>query len=149
MLVAAVAGPYTSRPVDHLRADQVERLRQALYAAKKSLLDGAAKRLGDVQGPGRDGVGRDTGDRQDAAADEALRITEAQLAGHERQKLADIEAALERLETGDYGICEDSGDEIPFARLWQVPTARRTVEAQELYEAEQGRRDERDGDSPY
>ncbi len=141
--------PYTPGSVDHLSAEQLERLQHALTAARDQLLRAATSRVGEVQGPGRDGAGRDTSDRQDAAADEAMRGRFSLMADHERRKLDEIEAARERIEHGTYGICEDSGDEIPFARLWNVPTARRTVEAQEQYEAEVRADDEREQDSPY
>jgi len=47
------------------------------------------------------------------------------------RELAEIDAALERLyRTPDrYGICEDTGAEIPFARLEVIPWARTCSEA--------------------
>lgn len=135
--------------MEHLNVDQLARLKAALTAARTAIVEVAGARIEDTQGPGRDGSGRDTGDRQDAAADEASRGLTLRLAGHEQRKLAEIDAALERIAQGDYGICEDSGDEIPVARLIQVPTARRTVEAQEQYEEQSQVGDERDTNSPY
>lgn len=49
-------------------------------------------------------------------------------------ELREVEAARERLREGSYGVCEDSGEPIPFARLNAYPTARRTVEYQERHE---------------
>jgi len=144
-----LADPYTLQLVEHLKADQLARLKTALTAARNTMIEAAGAQIGEAQGPGRDGSGRDTGDRQDAAADEASRGLTLRLAGHEQRKLAEIDAALLRMSRGDYGICEDSGDEIPAARLLQVPTARRTVEAQEQHEEELHAGDERDANSPY
>jgi len=48
--------------------------------------------------------------------------------GHD--SLHEIEAALHRLETGVYGICEISGQTIPRERLEAIPFARYTVQEQ-------------------
>ena len=49
----------------------------------------------------------------------------------ESRELAEIDAALERLYTTPerFGICEDTGREIPFARLDVIPWARTCGEA--------------------
>jgi RNA polymerase-binding protein DksA len=51
------------------------------------------------------------------------------LAESERSLLAEIDAALERIERRTYGICEATGEPIPTARLEAEPWARYTVEA--------------------
>jgi DnaK suppressor protein len=50
---------------------------------------------------------------------------------HEREALIDIEEAMKRLENGTYGRCQITGQEIPFARLDAIPTAKYTVDTQE------------------
>lgn len=47
----------------------------------------------------------------------------ASFAAEGRQTLADIDAALERLDAGTYGVCEKCGNEIGQARLEARPTA--------------------------
>jgi DnaK suppressor protein len=42
----------------------------------------------------------------------------------ERQLLREVEAALERMQRGDYGICESCGEEISPRRLQALPWAR-------------------------
>lgn len=54
-------------------------------------------------------------------------------------QLADIDYALGRLESGDYGICEICGKKIPEARLKARPAARYCVEDQEKVERVVGR----------
>ncbi|NQX44099.1 TraR/DksA C4-type zinc finger protein [Paenibacillus tritici] len=44
------------------------------------------------------------------------------------EELSEIEAALERMEQGTYGICEASKQEIPYERLEAIPFTRYTVE---------------------
>lgn len=55
-----------------------------------------------------------------------------------RQILREIEAALRRIDSGDYGFCSYSGEEIGFERLEALPIARFSVASQE--ELEQRRR---------
>ncbi len=52
------------------------------------------------------------------------------------RRLEDVDRALEKVEEGSYGICDDTGDEIAKGRLEAVPEAIRTVEAQQSFERE-------------
>jgi DnaK suppressor protein len=70
----------------------------------------------------------------DAATEEQLRGMELELDNRERQQLREIDAALQRIEDGSYGVCEATGEPIPFKRLEAVPTARFTVQARESLE---------------
>ncbi len=47
---------------------------------------------------------------------------------HLRNELIDVDAALQKIENGTYGICEVSGEEIPFDRLEALPTAKTMIE---------------------
>ncbi|MFA5531022.1 MAG: TraR/DksA C4-type zinc finger protein [Thiohalomonadaceae bacterium] len=49
-------------------------------------------------------------------------------------ELREAESALERMDKGSYGLCEECEGEIPFERLQVQPTARRDVEHQARYE---------------
>ena len=49
-------------------------------------------------------------------------------------EVRDIEAALERMQTGTYGICMDCGAPIDFERLDAWPTAKRCLPCQQRYE---------------
>jgi len=46
----------------------------------------------------------------------------------QENELQEIEAALERIEEGNYGFSEKSGKPIPIERLEAMPTARKLVE---------------------
>jgi RNA polymerase-binding protein DksA len=56
-------------------------------------------------------------------------------------ELREVEAALKRIRSGNYGVCEETGEPIPFERLRAQPTARRTVAAQAAYERAHGESD--------
>ena len=64
--------------------------------------------------------------------EQELDATREMMLAHEADQ---VELALERLASGDYGKCVDCGKEIPAARLAAVPESIRCVEDQERYEA--------------
>jgi DnaK suppressor protein len=49
------------------------------------------------------------------------------LVAQAREHLAEVDAALVRLDAGTYGVCESCGEPIPAGRLEARPTARRCV----------------------
>ena len=63
-----------------------------------------------------DGFGEGAGMVVDRDRDQALHA-------HIMAALEDIEAALARIESGDYGRCTSCGDRIPSARLEAIPAA--------------------------
>lgn len=56
-----------------------------------------------------------------------LRERDLSIEEHEEQLLAEIDAALQRMEDGTYGICEVDGTPIEFERLQALPWARTHV----------------------
>ena len=62
------------------------------------------------------------------------RQTEVAMNEHETAELGDIDAALERIQAGTYGICTACGVSIPDARLNAYPTAKRCINCQSLAE---------------
>lgn len=127
--------------MDHLTAEQLGILRDRLNRERATLLGMLPDTAAAVAT-----TPPDVGDVQDAAATEAARLTTQTLAEHERTRLAEVEAALQRLRDGSYGVCEVTDDPIPAARLLAEPTARMTVEAKDQLEREQAQfgRDEAD-----
>ena len=54
--------------------------------------------------------------------------------GHYRMQLADIDAARSRMRSGQYGVCLDCQQAIPFSRLQAYPTAIRCTACQSRHE---------------
>ncbi|HLL40443.1 MAG TPA: TraR/DksA C4-type zinc finger protein [Rubrobacteraceae bacterium] len=52
------------------------------------------------------------------------------------KRLQSVERALQKVDEGTYGICDDTGEQIPRGRLEVVPEAIYTVEAQQRRERE-------------
>lgn len=63
-------------------------------------------------------------DSYEHATQERNRELNLILLDREREKLNDINDALTRIEEGDYGICEECGEEIPLKRLNAMPFAK-------------------------
>lgn len=65
---------------------------------------------------------------------ESERGLEFTLDARESAELDAIDAALRRIETGDYGVCTDCGTEIPDARLQAAPETPRCIVCQDRLE---------------
>ena len=73
-------------------------------------------------------------DLADRASTEAERANELRTRDRQRKLISKIDAALRRIEDGEYGYCEVSGEPISLGRLEARPIATMTVEAQERHE---------------
>lgn len=120
-----------AHPDSGLNEDEVQFLYQRLVGEK-------AKRLGELEKHVSDALADD-----DVLADEidiAQRSTDQawlfRVADKERKLLIEIDSALERLRTGDYGLCEGTDEPIGFKRLELNPWARYTVAYKEMRERE-------------
>lgn len=66
----------------------------------------------------------------DAATDSFDRDLALSLLGLEQSAVGEIDEALQRIQDGTYGVCEQTGEPIPRERLAAIPWARFTTEAQ-------------------
>jgi DnaK suppressor protein len=73
-------------------------------------------------------------DIADRATSETERALELRARDRQRKLIAKIDAALERIEDGTYGYCEETGEPISLKRLDARPIATLSVEAQERHE---------------
>ena len=73
-------------------------------------------------------------DIADRATSETERALELRARDRQRKLIAKIDAALERLDDGTYGYCEETGERISLKRLDARPIATLSVEAQERHE---------------
>jgi DnaK suppressor protein len=73
-------------------------------------------------------------DIADRASSESDRALELRARDRQRKLIAKIDAALQRIENGTYGYCEETGEPISLKRLDARPIATLSVEAQERHE---------------
>jgi RNA polymerase-binding protein DksA len=77
------------------------------------------------------------GDVHDSAEEsvaEQLSALEAELANRHTTEIHDIDAALERIENENYGICIDCGQQIGIKRLQAYPVAKRCIVCKRKFE---------------
>ena len=73
-------------------------------------------------------------DLTDRASLETERAIELRTRDRERKLISKIDAALQRIDTGTYGFCEETDQPIGIRRLEARPIATLTIEAQERHE---------------
>ncbi|MBB07379.1 MAG: hypothetical protein CMN03_03860 [Roseibacillus sp.] len=118
--------------------DLQDELMDAMYGVQQETLrNGPASGEASVSGTHLGDAGSDAYDR-----DFALNLL-----SKEQDALQEIQAALERITEGTYGICGISGKKIPQARLEAIPFARLTVECQSQWERENPHRKFRSSDA--
>ena len=108
---------------------QREYFRRKLLAWKQELLDQSAETLEGLQDSGRN-----VPDIADRASEETDRAIELRTRDRQRKLVNKIDAALRRIENGEYGYCEVTGEPISLKRLDARPIATMTLEAQEKHE---------------
>jgi DnaK suppressor protein len=139
--VLAVKAPKPYKPVklpagykpaekeEYMNAQQLEYFRQKLLNWRKELMDESRETLDHLH---------EENWHQADIADRASLETEAGVELRTRNRylklISKIDAAVRRIEEGEYGYCEDTGDEIGLKRLEARPVVTRTTEAQERYE---------------
>jgi DnaK suppressor protein len=108
-----------------LREELIETLRRERDRLHRSVraLTAAERALSESQGAESDGAGA----AGDVASDLAEQDLDSMLEEGERRRLGEVEAALDRLSTGRYGICETCQGPIASRRLFALPWARRCI----------------------
>ena len=76
-------------------------------------------------------------DPADRATIEEEHALELRTRDRERKLLKKVQQSLARIESGEYGWCEETGEPIGVPRLWGRPTATLSLEAQERREMRQ------------
>jgi len=108
---------------------QLEYFKQKLLNWKEDILRESRETLSHLQ--------HDTEnhpDLADRASSETDRALELRTRDRQRKLIAKIDEALRRLEEGNYGYCEETGEPIGLARLEARPIATLSLEAQERHE---------------
>ncbi|MFO6462783.1 RNA polymerase-binding protein DksA [uncultured Jannaschia sp.] len=108
---------------------QTEYFRRKLQAWKADLLDETERTISGLQG-----AARNIPDIADRASEETDRALELRTRDRQRKLIAKIDSAMRRIDEGEYGYCEVTGDPISLKRLDARPIATMSLEAQERHE---------------
>jgi len=115
---------------EYMNPVMLEYFRQKLIAWRSELLRESSETISntlqetELQKP-------DLADRASAETDHAL---ELRTRDRERKLISKINSALMRIDEGEYGFCEETGEPIGVARLEARPVATLSLEAQERHE---------------
>lgn len=115
----------------YMNAAQQDFFRVLLRKQRQALLDNATMTIDHL----RDGEAE--ADPNDRASIEEEHSIELRIRDRERKMLPRVDAALRRIETGQFGYCEDTGEPIGLKRLLARPTTVYSIEAQERHESRQ------------
>jgi DnaK suppressor protein len=108
---------------------QREYFRKRLITWKEEILKEARETLQHLQDENQNHP-----DLADRASSETDRAIELRARDRQRKLIAKIESALQRLDDGTYGYCEETGEPISLKRLEARPIATLSLEAQERHE---------------
>jgi DnaK suppressor protein len=118
----------TAPESEYMSSLQLDFFRQRLEKEKRLLLSNAQRTTTHLQD------NESTPDPSDRASVEEEHTLELRVRDRERKMLKKIEEAISRIDLGDYGYCEETGEPIGIARLLARPTATLSIEAQERRE---------------
>jgi DnaK suppressor protein len=114
---------------EYMSPRQIAFFRDLLVAWKDTILQAAEATLQQLQdGPIREA---DLNDRASSETDWGI---ELRTRDRQRKLISKIESAIRRIEEGEYGYCEVTGEPIGLGRLIARPIATMTVDAQEAHE---------------
>ncbi len=114
---------------EYMNEMQLEYFRQKLLNWKKSIVSQSVDTLEELRQGGLSQP--DDVDRASLETDKALDLrTKDRI----RKLITKIDEALDRIEDGSYGYCEETGEPIGLERLEARPVATLSIEAQERHE---------------
>lgn len=77
---------------------------------------------------------QEKGDEGDQIAQESAQVLDLKLKRRQANYVRKVEKALEKMDSGDFGVCEECGDSISFERLKARPTATMCIKCKEDHE---------------
>ena len=108
---------------------QLEYFRRKLLTWKTEILEDSRDTIS-----GMKDQTRNIPDIADRASEETDRALELRTRDRQRKLVAKIDSALRRIDEGEYGYCEITGEPISLRRLDARPIATMSLEAQERHE---------------
>lgn len=129
MKISLEKGYQPTEKEEYMNPKQLEYFRQKLLAWKSELLHEAEETMSHLKEENLNEP-----DINDRASAETETSFELRTRDRYRKLLDKIEHALQRIEDGEYGFCEETGEPIGVKRLEARPVATLCIEAQERHE---------------
>ncbi len=118
-----------------INRELLQRCKEKLLESKMDILN-RVKQAKEVLNNSEDHKGGDEGDQTIRALAEAEFLS---MNERLRKQLMEIEMALARIESGSYGVCEETEEPIEVDRLLAIPWTRLSIEGAEIRETIQKR----------
>ena len=121
--------PYNQEELDHFKAlllKEQQKITEEVEELKQAIGD-----YDDQEDDVSSSLDHHTGD---LGTEEENKETNYILIERDLDKLEQVNAALDRIDNGTYGVCEDTGKKIAKERLEAVPYTRLSMEAQKKYD---------------
>lgn len=118
------------------REEKIQQIRSKLLRQRETLLSEAETALNELPG---EMIFPDLGDQATAETDRNFML---RLRGREQRLLKKIDEAIDRIESGIFGICDDCGNEIDVKRLEARPVTTMCIECKTLQEEEERLREQ-------
>lgn len=110
----------------------IEKFKKQLIAKREEILNEAGRTLSDMTDQSQN-----VPDPNDRATIESGRSFELRIRDRERKLLSKIDEALERVAEGEFGICEDCGEEIGLKRLEARPVTTLCIDCKTIQETKE------------
>ncbi len=120
-----------------LTAPQREELKQLLLSRRRELQQQMTQNLANLA-PAENNAGSVSQD-ENARLKNQTREVDGALTAMDADELARIDRAMEAMEAGDYGLCDECGCDIPFERLKIEPMTQHCVACKSKWEEAQAR----------
>lgn len=114
----------TTKSKSNSKKNRYDKIKQDLVEKKKKILAGANQAITSKLGAQSENL-PELGDQATVEIDSNFLL---RLKGREKKLLTKIDQALERIEKGSFGICEECGQEIGLKRLGARPVAALCIE---------------------
>jgi RNA polymerase-binding transcription factor len=122
----------------YLTIEQRDSLFEHLQARARVLYDEIRAGLHPDERPGALGFANRSEETDDDAVADLEASLDVSAVARDVLELHEVERALRRIHTGDYGTCSDCGADIPYSRLAVQPTALRCTACQDKHERAHG-----------
>jgi DnaK suppressor protein len=125
-----------------MRKRELEKFKKLLLLERQNI----HKHLSELEGASETQLSQGGGDSVDLAAVEITQASIQKLGNREKKLLNKISYSLEKIENGEYGICELCGEKISPARLEARPVAQYCIDCKTELESNERRYSDKDGD---
>lgn len=113
----------TKRQKSRIPRAELSRIREMLSQKRRDITEHIQSELTELENPEK----KHRADLEEIASDTHESDSLCEIMGIESTQIDQIERALQQIDNGTYGICEDCGGEIPLVRLQALPFATQCI----------------------